>query len=75
MKTSTAIMTTTKEEMAEDTPRKGGGSAGVGDMRRAALVIRCGDLDLHARIAADWSEGGRVESVEGGNQSYGRASR
>ena len=44
-------------------------SAGVGDMRRAALVIRCGDSYLHARIASDCSDGGgEFESVEGGDR-------
>ena len=36
-------------------------------MRRAALIIGCGDLYLRFRIAYDWSDGGEVESAEGGN--------
>ena len=33
----------------------------MGDMRRAALVIRCGDSDLHVRIASNRSEGRGVQ--------------
>ena len=44
-------------------------------MRRAALVIGCGDSDLSARIDSNWSEGGRLESVEGGDLSDGQLSR
>ena len=40
---------------------------GVGDMRRAALVIGYGESDLHARISSDQSEGGGFESFEVGN--------
>ena len=40
-----------------------GGSAGVGDISRAAFVIGCGELDLSARIASDQSEGVGFESV------------
>ena len=40
-------------------------------MRRAALVIGCGDSDLRARIASNRSEGEGVESVESGNISDG----
>ena len=40
-----------------------GGSSGVGYMRRAALVIGCGDSDLSARIASDRSEGVGFKSV------------
>ena len=42
-----------------------GRSAGVGDMRRAALVIGCSDLDLRARIAYDRSYGGGVRICRG----------
>ena len=49
----TAIMKTKREEMAEDNWWEGGISARVRDMRRTALVIACGDLDLRARIASD----------------------
>ena len=47
------------------------------DMRKAALVIGCGDTNLRARIASNRSEGGGggVESVEGGYRSDGQASR
>ena len=58
MKTATSIMTTTREEMAEDNQRGGGGSAWVGDMRRAALVIGCSDSYLSAWIDSGWSEEG-----------------
>ena len=47
----------------------------MGDMRRAALVIGCGDSDLHGSIASNRSEEGGVTSVEGGNQSDGRLSQ
>ena len=33
----------------------------MGDTRREAIVITCSDLDLSARIASDWSEGGGVQ--------------
>ena len=56
MKTTAAIMTTTREEMW-------GSSAGVQDMRREAIVIGCGDLDLSARIDSDRSEGVGFELV------------
>ena len=52
-----------------------GGSAGVGDMRRTALVIVCGNSDLHAMIASNWSDGGGFKYDEGGDQSDVRASR
>ena len=60
-------MTTTREEIAEDNRQEGGRSAGVGYMRKAALVIGCGDLDLPARIASNWSEGGGFKPIEGGD--------
>ena len=40
-----------------------GVSSGVGDMRRAALVIGCGDSDLSARIASDQLEEVGFKSV------------
>ena len=39
----------------------------MGDTRREAIVIACSDLDLSARIASDWSEGGEFKSVESGD--------
>ena len=36
-------------------------------MKRVALVIGYGDLDLRARIDSNWSEGRGFESFEGGN--------
>ena len=60
-------MTTIREEVAEDNQREGGGQPGWGDMRRATLVIGCGDSDLRARIASDRSDGGGFKSVEGGD--------
>ena len=35
----------------------------MGDMRRAALAIGCGDSDLRARIASKLSEGGRGSNI------------
>ena len=63
MKIMTAVMTTTREEMAEDNWREGEGSSRVGDMTRATLVIICGDSDLRSRIASNLSDGGGFESV------------
>ena len=40
-----------------------GRSAGVGYMRREALVIECSNLDLSARIASNRSEGVGFEYV------------
>ena len=37
------------------------------DIRRALLVIGCGDSDLCARIASYWSGGTGLASVEGGD--------
>ena len=37
------------------------------DIRRAALIIGCGDSDLRARIASYWSGGAGVASVKGGD--------
>ena len=36
-------------------------------MRRAALVIICGELDLRVRIASNQSEERGFESIEGGD--------
>ena len=47
----------------------------MGDLRRAAPVIGCGESDLRARITSNCSEGGGgSEFFESGDQSDGRAS-
>ena len=48
----------------------------MGDMRRAALVIGCGDSDLRARITSNWLEGERgLEYVKDGDRSDVQASQ
>ena len=74
-KTATAIMTTTREEMAEDSRREGGGLPGWGIWGGQRSLSDVVTWTCALGLLPIGQGGEVVEYVQGGDQSDGRASR